>query len=79
LVYPYRANEKHYFVRIPTEIEPGNLAPKYSRIQSTFALEDLKDGASPNMGQQVQDGLRNPTKSPYAQNVVSLADFLNRP
>jgi hypothetical protein len=76
LVYPYRANENHYFVRIPSEIESGNLAPKYSRIQSTFALELLKDGTNLNMGQQVQDGLRNPTQSPYAQNVVSLADFL---
>ena len=76
LVYPYRTNENHYFVRIPSEIESGNLAPKYSRIQSTFALELLKDGTSPNMGQQVQDGLRNPTQSPYAPNVISLENFL---
>lgn len=78
LVYPHRSKEGHYFIRIPSEIESGNLAPKYSRIQSSFVLDDLKNGGL-SMGQQIQDGLENPAQSPYAQNVISLEAFLGSP
>jgi hypothetical protein len=78
LLYPERISEKHYFVRPPTAIEPGQLAPNYHKIEPAIQLNILKDSLeSPlSMEQQVQDGLNNP-ESPYAKNVMSLESYLS--
>ena len=76
LLYPHRTTEKHYFVRIPSKIESGQLAPEYHKIEPAMALDSLKDVMeSPlTMAQQVDNGLHQ-SDSLYATNVMSLESF----
>ena len=80
LLYPHRVSEKHYFVRPPTGIDSGNIAPSYHKIEPAIGLNTLKDVIeSPlTLEEQVQDGLSN-TESPYAKNVLSLEEYLKMP
>jgi hypothetical protein len=80
LLYPYRDIEKHYFIRPPSGIQTGDLAPVYHKIEPAFLLDSLKDAMeSPlSLGQQIQEGL-NQSSSPYAKNVLSLETYLLMP
>jgi len=80
LLYSHRSNEKHYFVRVPSEIMANDLSPRYHKIEPAMTL-DLKDKVtSPlTLGQQIQDGIENGVNSPYAKNVISLEAFLANP
>ena len=80
LLYPHRSLEKHYFIRPPSAIQTGDLAPVYHKIEPALLLDSLKDTMeSPlSMAQQIQEGL-NHSSSPYAKNVLSLETYLLTP
>jgi hypothetical protein len=80
LLYPYRTSEKHYFIRSPSSIQPGNVIPIYHKIEPALLLDSLKDGTESQLSleQQIQEGLSN-QNSPYTRNVISLETYLSMP
>jgi hypothetical protein len=78
LLYTHRNSEKHFFIRPPSGIESGQLAPSYHKIEPALLLDSLKDTMESTLSlkQQIQEGLSN-TESPYAKNVLSLENYLS--